>query len=129
MNITQLVCIYLLTVLFTVTSCSTLDVIKGALPALSEDKGLSVETQIGDKNTKVESNSSTGSRDIKAKGNSTVTVSSAKTDNEVQTAEKVFINNGPSPWLLSLLILGWVCPTPRMMFLSVQKRFKDKNGK
>ncbi len=117
-------------VLFTVlTSCSYMDLIEQVMPGRPKE-GISVDAQIGDRQNQVDVGGVTGTGNIEVEDNGTVNVNTAKTNSNIEEAEEVTINNGPEPWVLLLLILGWSLPTPLTMFKSIAKRVGVKrNGK
>lgn len=104
---------------FILTACSPLDVIKQVSShILPTEKGLSVDAQIGDRDNELQLSGAKGiSGDITAEDDATVVVntSSHETAAQIKRAEVVNIEQIP-PWVLLLLILGWVLPTPTGIF-------------
>lgn len=101
-------------------SCSAVDVAKFFTGATS--KGLSVDAQIGDKKAEISGQKGTG--DIKVKDNGTVSVNTSKTDSNIERAEEVTINNTIPPWIMVLLLAGWILPQPSTMWINVKNYYK-----
>lgn len=102
----------------TLSACSYMDLIKEVIPGM-DSGGISVDAQIGDRQNQVDIGGVTGTGNIEVEDNGTVNVNTTAVDANVEQAEEVTINNGPAPWILILLILGWVCPTPLTMAKSL----------
>lgn len=78
------------------TACSPLEVLKQVAPSVFPTaKGIEVDAQIGDRENKIEVNTST-------------------VGPQIEKAEVVNIEQIPV-WVLLLLVLGWVLPTPTDM--------------
>ena len=96
-----------------VTSCSPLSAL--SVLGIGGKPGIAVDAQVGDREAKI-GDSIQGTGDITAE-----TVEVVTAENEIQ-AQEVIIENGPKPWVILLLILGWVLPTPNSMFNKLSKR-------
>ncbi len=118
----------ILLVAVTISSCSALEVLKNTVgPALglSADKGISAELQVGDREFEGNVGGVQGSGKIQdVRGD--VVVSTSQTESNVEQAERVIINNRPSPWLLLLLVMGWILPTPAGMWRGLTPLLRKK---
>ncbi len=103
--------------MFALSSCAALDVVKSYLGSKAQD-GISIDAQIGDRENELQAGGARGAGKIEAKGRSQVHVTTSQAGAKIGKAEVVKVQNTP-PWVVLLLILGWVCPTPRQMFKSI----------
>jgi len=96
--------------LFSITACSPLDLIK---PMLSGSSGpsLEVETVVGDKEESV----------VGSIGDSS-TISTESLSGGVNTT---YIEDIP-PWAILVMILGWLCPSPTEMYREIKSWFRRK---
>lgn len=108
--------------------------ITGALTSAigaSSKSGMSAELHVGDK--EIDSNiggvQGTGNIEVK-KGN--VSVTTSKNTSNIEQAEAVSIYESPSPIYILLMLLGWILPTPRAMFVyskAFLSRIKPRGAK
>lgn len=109
-------------------ACSATDVVTGAAKgALGvNDGGLTVDTELqnGDKTVNVGENDN--SKTVVDENEGTVSISTNKSDNSFNQAEKVTINNGPDPFMLTLMALGWLLPSPGEMYREIKSWFVPK---
>lgn len=88
-----------------ITACSVMDVLKPvAKEALGANDGISVDAQIGDRENSAHID--TGDKN---------TVSANKVEGGVN-----YIEEGPSPFMILLLILGWILPDPLRMWNGIK---------
>lgn len=115
-------------------SCSTLkDMATGAAKsALGADKGgIELDAQVGDRetDTNIQTDGARGTGDVHAKDNARVSVDTRKIDSNFDKAENVSIlNEHAPPWLVILLLMGWIMPTPLSMFKTVKGWFGFNKG-
>lgn len=105
-------------------SCSAiLPIAKDLLLGASKDGGISAEAQIGDRENDIgaQIDGSTGARDIKTGSGSTVDVKSENSNARVGNANRVTVQNVP-PWVMLLLLLGWLLPTPSSIFKGIKNK-------
>lgn len=116
-----------ITALALLPSCSMIkDFALDQLTGGSGKGGIEVDAQIGDRENKVivgGGTTSQAARDIKGnKGTVNITTATKQTGTEVKGAESVKVNNtNVSPFILLLLILGWVLPTPASIWRGIFK--------
>ncbi len=113
---------YLILISTLLVGCSTLDVAKSVADvALGEQPSLSVDTQIGDKaaNLGTTDNSTVDVEDNEG----IVTVTSTKSEKNFEKTNDVIINEGPSMFWSLLLVLGWLLPSPSVIYGEVKSWF------
>lgn len=127
--------ILLFLMIVSTVSCSTIkDLATGAAKgALGVDKGgIELDAQIGDRetDTDIQLDGAKGTGDVSAKDNAKVEVNTRRIDSNFDKAENVSIlNEHAPPWLVVLLLVGWLCPTPISMFRTVKSWFGFNKGK
>ena len=110
-------CTYILLFCLTLSSCSTLGVAANvAKSMLGEQPTLSVDAQVGDRKMNVGQNSNHVIRSDNNKGILTVASDSSRDSKKFQHADTVNIQEGPNWFLIVLLVLGWILPTPLSMY-------------
>lgn len=119
--------IALVVVAFSLTACSALDWVKPFLPGGND--GISAEAQVGDRNNalgdheeysqEIEVEDVTGDVSIKSESTKVEQRSEVRVDN----AADVSVTN-ISVWLILLLILGWLLPTPTTMWRGIRNAWK-----
>lgn len=116
---------YIFLILTLLAGCSTLDVAKGVAGiALGEQPTLAVDAQLGDKTANVGENDNST---IDVEDNEgIVTVTSTKSEKNFEKAEKVTINEGPDMFWSLLLVLGWLLPSPSVIYGEVKSWFVKK---
>jgi hypothetical protein len=109
----------LLTMLVVVclSGCSALSAISTLMPGL-QDKGISVDAQVGDRANELALGGARGTGKIVAKGKARVTVNTSSASNKFEKAETVIINE-TNPWvlggLLAAIILFIPSPLPKLL--------------
>ena len=106
--------------------CAALEMAKGLLPGAGS--GLSVDAQIGDEDQSVALGGVKGAGNIKAEDQSTVHVETSQSSASVETAKEVNVYNEMKPWVLILLILGWLLPTPSQCWRYMTRLWRKKDG-
>lgn len=115
-------------ILVPLTSCTATDLAQTVGKAvLGGDKGgLTVETDLqnGDRtaNLGTTDNSPTTVEDNEG----VVTIENTKSDKSFGNTEQITINEGPDPLLLTLLILGWLLPSPTEIYREIKAWFLPK---
>lgn len=108
-----------------IAGCSAmLPVLTSAIGGASKD-GISAELQIGDKEIGSNIGGMQGTGKIEVK-NGNVTATTSKITSKIDKAKDVTINEGPSPFFILLLLVGWVLPSPREIFLYFRYRKAPK---
>ena len=103
-------------------SCSLLPKM-ASLVTGAADKGISVDAQIGDRENALQAGGASGAGIIEAKDNAHVEVTTSNGETSFETAKNVLVQNTP-PWLVALLILGWVLPTPTSIFRGARNKWQ-----
>lgn len=110
------------------SACSALDVAKtvgGAV--IGPDKGgLTVDTELQNGDKTVNVGETDNSETVVEDNEGTVSISNTKTDKSFANTEKVTINEGPDLLTMSLLVLGWLLPSPQEMYREVKSWFSPK---
>ena len=91
-----------LLVVVCLTGCSALSSISALMPGL-QDKGISVDAQVGDRANELALGGARGTGKIVAKGKARVTVNTSSTGTRFDKAETVIVQNF-NPWVLGGLI-------------------------
>lgn len=114
---------YIMIMCVALSGCSSFDLAKGiATTALgTEQTGITLDTQVGDKTANVGTNDNSQVNLEDVEGN--VTVTSTKSDKNFESTEKVTINEGPNMWFLLLLVVGWLLPSPGQIYSEVKSWF------
>ena len=94
--------------LFSITACSPLDLVK---PMLSGSSGPSLDVTVGDKEESV----------VGSIGDSS-TISTKSLSGGVNTT---YIEDIP-PWAILVMILGWLFPSPTEMYREIKSWFRRK---
>lgn len=115
----------LLLTLGLMTGCETMTKIGAKALGAASDDGISLDAQIGDKHTEVQTDvgSTKATGNIAAKDNAKVQVRNEKTDARVDQANVVKVQNIP-PWVFLLALLGWILPTPQTVVQFLINLFK-----
>lgn len=96
---------------------------------IGSDKGVSIDAQIGDRANSANLGTSGVGR-VEAEDNAIVNVNTTKNDAQIDQAENVIVNNGPSIWWAIIAIAGWILPTPASIFRLIPKFWRrKKDGK
>lgn len=119
---------FILGVPFLIAACSTTDLLTGAAKgALGvQDGGLKVDTELQNGDKTVNVGETDNSETVVEDNEGTVTISQTQTDKSFTQTEQVTINEGPSPFMLSLMALGWLLPSPQEMYREVKSWFTPK---
>lgn len=107
------------------TGCSAILPYASKLLGGAAKDGISVDAQLGDRENDVgtQLGGSTGTRDIKAKGNAQVNVTSESGATKVASADKVTIQNIP-PWVFLVALIGWILPTPNSIYKGIKTKWQ-----
>jgi len=108
----RMLILYLCSIL---AACSALEVAKTLLPGAANG-GISADLQVGDKEQAVALGGTRGTGNIEVEDEGSVEVNTVTQNSNIEKAKEVVINNGPKPWVLLVLVLGWVAPTPSEMW-------------
>lgn len=95
-----------------ISSCSTLDIAKGVLGAATGG-GPSVNAQLGKEN-------------IQGVKVTTVAPRPNVTAGTVDSVDQSTVNNNVDYWLITLLIIGWLAPSPGEISRGVLKLFRKE---
>jgi len=115
----------LLLALSFLTACSALDFASKFIP--TNKSGIEVDAQVGDKDQSVDVGTTNSVGDIVAKDKAVVNVENKESSAQVEQADQVVVNNQIPPWILILLVAGWVLPTPNQC-LGYFKRDKKEDS-
>lgn len=108
--------------------CSALDVATKAAGGVlgTQESGLSIDTELqnGDKtiNTGENDNSETNIDDNEGQ----ISIQSKKSDKAFENIGQVNVQEGPNPWYLLLLALGWLLPSHTEIYREIKSWFRPK---
>lgn len=116
--------VLLTTVILTTASCSGIN----PLGALTGGTNVAANTQIGRTNTQTVGTTNNTDAGIRTEGNVENINQDIASDNTVSTerVENLTVNEIP-PWVVLLLLLGWLLPTPSQIAESILNLFRRRS--
>lgn len=110
------------------SACSALDVAKtvGGAVIGADKGGLTVDTELQNGDKTVNVGETDNSETVVEDNEGTVSISNTKTDKSFSNAAEVTINEGPDAFMMVLMALGWLLPSPQEMYREVKSWFSPK---
>ena len=111
-----------------IAACSATDMLSGAAKgALGvNDGGLKVDTELQNGDKTVNVGETDNSETVVEDNEGTVSIQNTKTNKSFSQSGQVTINEGPSAFMMTLMALGWLLPSPQEMYREVKSWFVPK---
>lgn len=111
----------LLVAVLAVSGCSSLSPASAIVGALTDKPTLGIDTQVGERNQTLGTNSNDKIEVSDSAG--PVTVTSNKIKQSFEKAEKVVIQEDVPLWVWMLCIIGWMLPSPSEIYREIKAGF------